>query len=134
MIFTTPVYDINQTILTELKLFPKFQFIVNFRVQIMHDYVHWHCSTDYCIKLILRKKNHTPPRESGLSPVTKRLAHQSQLETGPVKGQHDINNQSAPAARNLSFHEDTPPTWLLYFFDDFETRMQEIQTPGGALT
>ena len=59
-------------------------------------------------------------------PVTKWLAHQSQLETGRVKGQHDVNNQSAYAAQSLFFIEDTPPTWFLRFFDDFKTRMQEL--------
>ena len=72
-------------------------------------------------------KNHTPPRESGLSPVSKRLAPPSRPEmaTHRVKGhQQDVNNQGA--ARSLSFDEDTPPTWFLCFFDDFETRMQEL--------
>ena len=29
------------------RLFPKCQLILNFRLQIMHDYVHWPCSIDY---------------------------------------------------------------------------------------
>ena len=67
-------------------------------------------------------------RESGLSPVSKRLAPPSQPEmaTHRVKGQQDVNNQGATAARSLSFDEDTPPTWFLCFFDDFGTRMQEL--------
>ena len=75
-------------------------------------------------------KNRTPPRESGLSPVTKRLApeSQSQPEIRRVKGQADVNNQGgATAARSLHFvDEDTAPTWFLCFFDDFETRMQDF--------
>ena len=73
-------------------------------------------------------KNRTPPRESGLSPASKRLAPPSRPEmaTHRVKGQQDVNNQGATAARSLSFDEDTPPTWFLCFFDDFETRMQEL--------
>ena len=38
MILTTPVYDIYQKI-NGIK-FPKFQFTLIFRVQVMHDYVH----------------------------------------------------------------------------------------------
>ena len=34
----------------EKRLFPKFQFIPIFRLQVMHDYVHWYCSIDYCVK------------------------------------------------------------------------------------
>ena len=30
--------------------FPKFQLIPIFLLQIMHDYVLWHCSIDYCVK------------------------------------------------------------------------------------
>ena len=73
-------------------------------------------------------KNRTPPRESGLSPVSKRLAPPSRPEmaTHRVKGQQDVNNQGATAARSLSFDKDTPLTWFLCFFDDFETRMQEL--------
>ena len=26
-------------------------------LQVMHDYVHWHCSTDYCVKVILVDEN-----------------------------------------------------------------------------
>ena len=46
--------DFNSTFLwyksddiNEKKLFPKFQLILTFRLQIMHDYVHWPCSIDY---------------------------------------------------------------------------------------
>ena len=31
--------------------------IPNLRLQGMHDYVHWHCPIDYCVKLILLGKN-----------------------------------------------------------------------------
>ena len=34
-------------------LLPKFQLIPILRLQGMHDYVHWHCSIDYCVKLSL---------------------------------------------------------------------------------
>ena len=33
-------YDINQQILRKKRLFPKFQLILIFRLQVMHDYVH----------------------------------------------------------------------------------------------
>ena len=51
----TPVYDINQKILIKIKkgLFPNFQFILFFRVKVMH----WHCSIDYGVKLILGHEN-----------------------------------------------------------------------------
>ena len=32
------------------RLFPKFQLIQILLLQVMHDYVHWHCSIDYCVK------------------------------------------------------------------------------------
>ena len=37
----------------ELKkcLLPKFQLIPILGLQVMHDYVQWHCSIDYCVKL-----------------------------------------------------------------------------------
>ena len=38
-------------------LFPKFKLILIFALQVTHDYVHWHCSTDYWVKLILGHKN-----------------------------------------------------------------------------
>ena len=38
------------------RLFPKFQLIPILRLQVTHDYVHWHCSTDYCVELILVNK------------------------------------------------------------------------------
>ena len=44
--------DINQK-----RVFSKFQFILIFRVQVMHAYVHWHCSIDYSVKLILGHEN-----------------------------------------------------------------------------
>ena len=32
-------------------LLPKFQLIPVLRLQVVHDYVHWHCSIDNCVKL-----------------------------------------------------------------------------------
>ena len=40
--------DINKK-----SLLPKFQLIPILRLQVMHDYVHWHCSIDYRVKLSL---------------------------------------------------------------------------------
>ena len=40
--------DINQE-----RSFSEFQFIQFFLVQVRHDYVHWYCSIDYFVKLIL---------------------------------------------------------------------------------
>ena len=41
----TSLYDINLKILIKKKrLLPKFQLIPILRLQVMHDYVHWHCS------------------------------------------------------------------------------------------
>ena len=34
-------------------LLPKCQLMPSVRLQVMHDYVHWHCSIDYCVKLSL---------------------------------------------------------------------------------
>ena len=31
------------------RLFPKFQLMPILRLQVMHDYVHWHCSIDFCM-------------------------------------------------------------------------------------
>ena len=36
--------DMNRKI-----LLPKFQLIPILRLQVMHDYVYWHCSIDYCL-------------------------------------------------------------------------------------
>ena len=47
----------NQKTQTKKKLFLKFQLIPILHLQVMHDYVHWHCSIDYCVKLILINKN-----------------------------------------------------------------------------
>ena len=44
--------DINK------RLFPKFQLIPILSLQVMHDYVHWHCSKDYCVKLSLVDKTY----------------------------------------------------------------------------
>ena len=38
------------------KLFPKFQLIQIFGLQVMHDFVYWHSSIDYCVKLIFRTR------------------------------------------------------------------------------
>ena len=40
--------DINKK-----KLLPKFQLIPVLRLKVMHDYVHWHCSIDYCVRLVV---------------------------------------------------------------------------------
>ena len=40
--------DINKN-----RLFQKLQLILILCLQVMHDYVHWHCSTDYSVKLSL---------------------------------------------------------------------------------
>ena len=37
--------------------FPKFQLISNLCLQVMHDYIVFHCSTDYCVKLNLVDEN-----------------------------------------------------------------------------
>ena len=39
VILTTSFYDIYQKIFKK-RLFPKFQLIATFRLQVMHDYVH----------------------------------------------------------------------------------------------
>ena len=52
--------DTNQeisTTTTKKRLFPKFQLIPISRLQVMHDYVHWHCHIDCCVKLILVDEN-----------------------------------------------------------------------------
>ena len=38
-------------------LFPKFQLIPILRLQVMHDYVHWHWSTDYRCKIKSCQRN-----------------------------------------------------------------------------
>ena len=35
----------------------KFQLIPISSVQVLHDYVHWRCSVDYCVKGILSDSN-----------------------------------------------------------------------------
>ena len=50
-------YDVNQKIWTKKKKIQKFQLISILCLQVMHDNVHWHCSIDYCIKLILVDEN-----------------------------------------------------------------------------
>ena len=47
MIPTTSFYDMNQ----------KFQLIPISSVQVLHDYVHWRCSVDYCVKGIFSDSN-----------------------------------------------------------------------------
>ena len=57
---TMSFYDINQKILTKkdnFQTFSWFQFYVD-KSQVMHDYVHWHCSIDYCVKLSLVNKTY----------------------------------------------------------------------------
>ena len=44
--------DINR-----MRSFPKFHLIPILCLQVMHDCVDWHCSTDYCVKLILVDEN-----------------------------------------------------------------------------
>ena len=46
----------NQKMLRKIK-FPKFQLIPILRLQVMHDYVHWYCPINYCVKLILVDEN-----------------------------------------------------------------------------
>ena len=50
-------YNMNQKMKTNKQtnksLLPKFQLIPIFLLQVMHDYVHWHCSIDYCVKISL---------------------------------------------------------------------------------
>ena len=48
-ILTVHFYGINQKILTKKGLFSKFLLILIFRLQVMHDYVHWP-SIDYYVK------------------------------------------------------------------------------------
>ena len=45
-------YDESEDILTK-KLLAKFQVIPILHLQVIHDYMHWHCSIEYCIKLSL---------------------------------------------------------------------------------
>ena len=73
VIQTTSIDNINQKILTKAqthtppihtppqkkrkkkkkRLFPKFQLIPSLCLQVMHDYVHWYCFTEYLVKSIL---------------------------------------------------------------------------------
>ena len=53
MVSNNSFYDMNQKILTKKWLFPNFQLIPILHLQVMHDNGHWHCSIDYCVKLIL---------------------------------------------------------------------------------
>ena len=53
MILTASFYDMNKKILTKTSLFPKYQLIPILHLQVMHDYVHWHYSIDFCVELIL---------------------------------------------------------------------------------
>ena len=55
MILATLFYDVkNQQILTK-SLFQKFNFIQVSRLQLMHDYAHWHLSINYSVNLSLTK-------------------------------------------------------------------------------
>ena len=45
--------DINK----EKGYFQKFQLIPILHLEVVHDYVHWHCSIDSCFKLILIDEN-----------------------------------------------------------------------------
>ena len=50
MILTASFYDMNQKIQT-IKVISKISVDLNFLcLQLMHDYVYWHCSIDYCVK------------------------------------------------------------------------------------
>ena len=47
----------NQTILTKKGYFQNFSWFQFYVYNVlMHDYVHWHCSIEYCFKLILVDK------------------------------------------------------------------------------
>ena len=52
VILTTSFYDMNQEILTK-KAYFQISVDSNLRLQVVHFHVHWHCSTDYCVKLSL---------------------------------------------------------------------------------
>ena len=39
--------------MNEKAYFQKFQLIPILRLQVKHDYVHWHCSIDDCVELSL---------------------------------------------------------------------------------
>ena len=52
---TTSFYDIHQKILTKKGYFKNFSFPI-LRLQVTDDYVHWHCSMDYCVKSSLVDK------------------------------------------------------------------------------
>ena len=41
----------NQKIEKKKSLLPKFKLILYLHLQVMHNYVHWHCSMDYCVEL-----------------------------------------------------------------------------------
>ena len=55
-VILTAFYGMNQKLWTK-KVYLYFQISVDFnirlRLKVMHDYVHWHCSIDYCVKLCL---------------------------------------------------------------------------------
>ena len=53
VILIAPLYGINQKILTK-KVVSKISVNSDFSfIQVMHDYVHWPCSIDYCVKQVL---------------------------------------------------------------------------------
>ena len=60
-VILTSFHDMNQKILQKKKkkkkgYFAKFHLIQTFYLQAMHDYVHWYCTIDDCVKLILFNK------------------------------------------------------------------------------
>ena len=46
----------DMKILTK-RLYPKFHLIPILCLQVVYDYVHWHCTIDYGVKLILVDEN-----------------------------------------------------------------------------
>ena len=49
VILTTSFYDMNHKIFKKM-LFLKFQLIlIILRLQVIHDYVYWHGSIEYCV-------------------------------------------------------------------------------------
>ena len=53
VILTTSFNEHKSEDINIKSLFPKFQLIPILRLQVMHDYVVFHCSIDYCVKLSL---------------------------------------------------------------------------------
>ena len=48
-----PAYDIKHA---EEKVISKISVYSNFPCSSLHDYVHWHCSIDYCVKINSRTR------------------------------------------------------------------------------